>query len=223
MAKILIIDDEKDITKLLDDYFRMKGHDTIVAYDGEEAMKKIESGPDIILLDINMPKLDGIEVCKRIRNHISCPILFLTAKIDDMDKLLGFRVGADDYIVKPFHLDILGARVEAHLRRETRHSVQNQLKFWDDLVINYSTKEVFCKDIPISFPKKEFEIIELLSSHPGQVFDKERIYELIWGYDSESMPSVITEHIRRIRKRLEKVCDKEYIETLWGVGYRWKS
>ena len=136
MIKLLIVDDEKDITKMLRDYFTCKNYNVITANNGEEALKKITLNPDIILLDINMPDIDGIEVCKRIREFVNCPILFLTAKIEDADKLLGFRVGGDDYIVKPFKLDILAARIEAHLRRQSRNLHQNRLSFWDDFVID---------------------------------------------------------------------------------------
>lgn len=223
MIKLLIIDDEKDITKMLRDYFTCKNYNVITANNGEEALKKITLNPDIILLDINMPDIDGIEVCKRIREFVNCPILFLTAKIEDADKLLGFRVGGDDYIVKPFKLDILAARIEAHLRRQSRNLHQNRLSFWDDFVIDYSAKKIFIFKEEVFFPKKEFEIIELLSSHPGQIFDKDRIFELVWGYDSESTSTVIAEHIRRIRKRITKKTKKQYIDTIWGVGYRWIS
>lgn len=221
MTKLLIVDDEQDITKMLNDYFTYKNYNVITANSGEEALKKITLNPDIILLDINMPDINGIDICKRIREFVNCPILFLTAKIEDADKLLGFRVGGDDYIVKPFKLDILAARIEAHLRRQSRNLHQNRLSFWDDLIIDYSAKKVFLFKEEVSFPKKEFEIIELLSSHPGQIFDKERIFELLWEYDSDSNPSVIAEHIRRIRKRIATKTDKQYIDTIWGIGYRW--
>lgn len=114
--KLLVVDDEFDIVNMLRDYFEMSGYDVLTALSGAEALEKLRLQPDMILLDINMPDMDGLEVCKRIRNHVSCPILFLTARVDDTDKITGFRVGGDDYVVKPFSLDELGARVEAHLR-----------------------------------------------------------------------------------------------------------
>lgn len=219
--KILIADDEADIVGLLHDYFEINGYNILTARNGAEALKQAEKNPDIILLDINMPDVDGLEVCTRIREFISCPIVFLTAKVEDADKINGFRVGGDDYIVKPFSIDELGARVSAHLRREERRQIKTKTKFIDDLVVDYSARIVYYKNNPISFAKKEFDIIELLSINSGQVFDKERIYERLWGWDSEGDSTVVVEHIRRIRMKLSTVSGKTYIETVWGVGYKW--
>ncbi len=219
--KILIVDDEKDIVSMLKDYFEWNGYDTITATGGLEAIKKCENHPDIILLDINMPDIDGMEVCARIRNFVSCPILFLTARIEDSDKIKGFGVGADDYIVKPFSLDELGARVAAHIRRERRQSESPKVRFDDKLAIDYAARCLYYNGELISLAKKEFDIIELLSQHTGQVFSKERIYELVWSYDSEGDSSVVAEHIRRIRTKFASANIKPYIETVWGVGYKW--
>ncbi|HEY4391669.1 MAG TPA: response regulator transcription factor, partial [Paenibacillus sp.] len=185
------------------------------------ALQQAGNSPDIILLDINMPDVDGLEVCTRIRNFVSCPIIFLTAKVEDVDKINGFRVGGDDYIVKPFSIDELGARVSAHLRRDQRQHFKTQTKFIDDLVVDYSARVVYYKNHSLSFAKKEFDIIELLSMNCGQIFDKERIYERVWGCDSEGDSTVVAEHIRRIRAKLSAVNDQTYIATVWGVGYRW--
>ena len=168
-----------------------------------------------------MPGLDGLEVCERIRNYISCPILFLTARIEDTDKVRGFAAGGDDYIVKPFSLMELEARVIAHLRREKRHSFEAQVRFSGDLTIDYLERCLFFSDKRVGLAKKEFDIVELLSQNPGQVFDKERIYERIWGYDSEGDSSVVAEHIRRIRTKIAAYTDRVYIETVWGCGYKW--
>ena len=219
--KILIVDDEADIVSMLKDYFEFNGYDTLTAFDGLEAIKKAEKQPDIILLDINMPGIDGMEVCMRIRDFVSCPILFLTARIEDSEKIKGFGVGADDYIVKPFSIDELGARVAAHLRRDRRQRESAKVRFDDKLAIDYTERSLYYDGIQIPFAKKEFDIIELLSQHIGQVFSKERIYELIWDYDSEGDSSVIAEHIRRIRSKFAKADMKPYIETVWGVGYKW--
>ena len=182
-AKILIADDESDIVSMLGSFFESKGFRVLPAFNGAEALKQVEKQPDIILLDINMPGTDGFEVCKRIRDHISCPILFLTARIEDTDKVKGFTVGGDDYIVKPFSLMELEARVRAHLRREARHNFEAQVKFSGDLTIDYSERCLFFGDKRVGLAKKEFDIVELLSQNPGQIFDKERIYERIWGYE----------------------------------------
>ena len=194
-AKILIADDESDIVSMLGSFFESKGFRVLPAFNGAEALKQVEKQPDIILLDINMPGTDGLEVCKRIRDHISCPILFLTARIEDTDKVKGFAVGGDDYIVKPFSLVELEARVRAHLRREARHNFEAQVKFSGDLTIDYSERCLFFGDKRVGLAKREFDIVELLSQNPGQIFDKERIYERIWGYDSEGDSSVVAEHI----------------------------
>lgn len=178
-AKILIADDESDIVSMLGSFFESKGFRVLPAFNGAEALKQVEKQPDIILLDINMPGKDGLEVCKRIRDHISCPILFLTARIEDTDKVKGFTVGGDDYIVKPFSLMELEARVRAHLRREARHNFEAQVKFSGDLTIDYSERCLFFGDKRVGLAKKEFDIVELLSQNPGQIFDKERIYGYI--------------------------------------------
>lgn len=219
--KILIVDDETDIVLMLRRFFESKGYLVLSATSGEEALEQIERQPNIILLDINMPGLDGLEVCERIRNYISCPILFLTARIEDTDKVRGFAVGGDDYIVKPFSLMELEARVLAHLRREKRHSFEAQVRFSGDLTIDYLERCLFFSGKRVPLAKKEFDIVELLSQNPGQIFDKERIYERIWGYDSEGDSSVVTEHIRRIRTKIAAYSDRVYIETVWGCGYKW--
>ena len=175
-GKILIADDETDIVVMLSQFFQGKGYRILTATNGVETLKQVENNPDIILLDINMPGMDGLEVCQRIRDYVSCPILFLTARIEDADKVKGFSVGGDDYIVKPFSLVELEARVKAHLRRETRHSFNTQIKFIDELTIDYVERCIFYKGNKISLAKKEFDIVELLSVNSGQVFDRERIY-----------------------------------------------
>lgn len=219
--KILVIDDEENIVNLLKDFFEIEGFLVYTAYSGVEALKKIEVKPDIILLDINMPEMDGIEVCKRIRDFVSCPILFLTAKIEEQDRINGLMIGGDDYITKPFSIDELGARVIAHLRREERRSSNDKIKFFKDLVISYSERKVFFNEEEISLTKTEFDIVEILSLNKGQIFTKEKIYEKLWGFDKDGDSSIITEHIRRIRTKISKYSDRLIIETIWGVGYKW--
>lgn len=220
-TKILIADDEADIVSMLRSFFESRDYLVLTAANGAEAIKQVERKPDIILLDINMPELNGLKVCERIRSYVSCPILFLTARIEDADKVKGFAVGGDDYIVKPFSLAELEARITAHLRREARHSLEAQIRFSGDLTIDYTERCMFVADKRIGLAKKEFDIVELLSQNPGQVFDKERIYERIWGYDSEGDSSVIAEHVRRIRSKIAVYTKQVYIETVWGCGYKW--
>lgn len=219
--KILVVDDEKDIRKLLTDFFQLQGYQVYTARNGQEALDKISVNPDIILLDINMPQMDGMEVCKKIRNYVTCPILFLTARIQEQDQINGLMIGGDDYIMKPFAVRELGARVAAHLRREQRTAAREDVRFQQNLVINYSSRQVLFQGKPINFTRTEFDLVEFLSLHKGQVFSRERIYELVWGYDSQGDSDIIMEHIRRIRMKLRKYTETSYIETVWGVGYKW--
>lgn len=219
--RILIVDDEVDILELLKETFEAEGYIVFTADSGREAIKKAEIQPDVILLDVNMPKFDGFEVCKHKRDFISCPIIFLTARIEDCDKVYGFDIGADDYVIKPFSIDELIARVAAHVRRDFRIKTSGKLKFEDDIVIDYAKKEIYFRNELVSFAKKEYDIIELLSINRGQIFDKERIYERLWGYDSQSSASVVAEHIRRIRAKFNELGVKPKIDTVWGMGYKW--
>ena len=187
--KILIIDDEKMLTDLLSQHFSDNGYICLVANSGEDGIKLLNNKPDIILLDINMPDMDGVTLCKRIREYVSCPIIFLTARVSEQDKINGLRIGGDDYVTKPFSLMELSARVEAHLRREKREKIEQSFMYSDVLTVNMS----------------------------------QRIYETVWGYDADGDSSVVKEHIRKIRTKLEKFTDKEFIETVWGIGYRWRK
>ena len=221
MKKILLVDDEKGIVDMLKSYFEMRSFQVYTAYDGKTAIKQAANNPDIVLLDINMPDIDGLAVCEKIRDYISCPILFLTARIETADKIKGFQAGADDYIVKPFDLDELGARVAAHIRRENRRQAQSTLRFFSDMVIDYSKREVSICGEKITLSKKEFDIVELLSINAGQVFDRERIYDLVWGLEGDGNSDTIMEHIRKIRNKFAVASSHSYVETVWGVGYKW--
>ncbi len=219
--KLLIVDDDKELIKMLKYYFELRGYLIYIAKDGKEALEKIEILPDLILLDVNMPYISGMEVCKRIRNKVSCPILFLTAKVEEQDIVNGLLSGGDDYITKPFRLKELEARIAAHIIREERNRDKRRIKFVDSLSIDFVGRTVHYSDNEVNLTKMEYEIVEFLSSHAGQVFDKERIYEKIWGYDGEGESRIVTELIRRIRKKLLEYTDKEFIETVWGCGYKW--
>lgn len=179
--KILIVDDEKGVVDMLKNYFEKQSFQVYTALSGTEALKQTAWNPDIVLLDINMPDMDGLAVCERIREFIACPILFLTARIENADKIIGFQTGADDYIVKPFDLDELGARVAAHLRREQRRQGNRTVRFFGELTIDYAARTITVNGEAVSMSKREFDIVELLSLNPGQVFDRERIYETVWG------------------------------------------
>lgn len=218
--KILIIDDEEMILSMME---KCLGEEFSV-YTAENAKKALELLnviPDIILLDINMPEMDGLELCKHIRGHISCPIIFLTARVTERDVIKGLSVGGDDYITKPFRMDELLARISAHLRREERKGTAENLRFDEELIIDYNSRTVFYGKEQLDFSNKEFEIIRFLSQNAGMVFDRETIYEKLWGYNGEGDSIVVKEHIRKIRNKLSVYTDKNYIETVWGVGYKW--
>lgn len=220
--KILVVDDEKDIVQLLYDELTIEGYEVYTASTGKEAVEQIKINPNLILLDINMPNMDGYAVCEKIRDYVSCPILFLTARTQEKDCIQGFRVGADDYITKPFHIDELLERIAAHLRREERRNFSNTVYMVDELTIDVDGSRVLRDGEDIKLTKTEFQILELLLTNKGQVFDKERIYEETRGYDGEADASIVAEHIRRIRKKIGKMENgSDYIETVWGVGYKW--
>ena len=219
--KILMVDDDRELLKMLNQYFTLKNYTVIIAENGIEAMEKISANPDIILLDVNMPGMDGIEVCRKIRDTVSCPIIFLTAKVEEQDRVMGLLSGGDDYVLKPFSLKELDARIIAHLKREERLHRKTEQRLYGDLIIDYTCKNVRIKGQAIDFTKSEYNIIEFLSMNPEIVFDKERIYEKISGYDAEGDSRAVTELIRRIRKKINQYTQHEYIETVWGMGYKW--
>mgnify|MGYP000249608738 CR=1 FL=1 len=214
--RLLIVDDEPGIVDMMASYFSSQ-YEVLTAYCGNEALQKLARQPDLILLDINMPDIDGLTLCQKIRELITCPILFLTARVESADKIIGFQAGADDYIIKPFDLDELGARVAAHLRREQRHRNKATIRFFGELTIDYSARTVTVAGEPVALSKREFDIVELLSLNAGQVFDRERIYETVWGLDGEGNSDTVMEHIRKIRAKLAACTLHSYIDTSLGV------
>lgn len=221
--KILIADDDAELVKMLKSYFELKGYEVLTAADGAEVLGRVQREPDIILLDINMPRMDGLEVCRTIRDKVSCPILFLTAKVEEQDRVNGLMMGGDDYILKPFSLRELEARITAHLKREERSRSRSEYRFCWDLCIDYSARSIQVKGHTLELTPMEYEIAEFLSMNPGQVFDRERIYEKVCGWDAEGDSRVITELVRRLRRKIAAYTDTEFIETVWGMGYRWKK
>lgn len=215
----MIIDDEQMILNMLKDHFELEQYQVITAKSSEEAIEKLHQHPDIILLDINMPGMDGISFCQTIRDYVSCPILFLTARIEESDRVAGLRAGGDDYIIKPFSLAELTARIEAHLRRENRNQQKTSVRFFGDIVIDYAARSASSKSQSIELSRVEFDILELLSLHPGQVFSREVIYEQVRGLEGTADNAVVKEHIRRIRNKL----GAQHIETVWGCGYKWSK
>lgn len=221
--RLLIIDDEIEILQMLKLQFESDGYDVYLAKNSDEALKQLSHQIDLILLDINMPQINGLEFCQMIRRYIACPIIFLTARVDKQDIINGLMSGGDDYITKPFNLEELNARVMAHLRRENRSQGTTVGKFEYDLIIDYGRQKVFYQNQEIKFSNKEFAIIKILSMNPSQVYTRELLYQQIWGYDSDGNSKVIKEHVRKIRAKFMQYSLQEYIETVWGVGYRWKK
>lgn len=219
--RILIADDESGIVQLLKDYFELQEYQVIEAKNGLEVLGLLNREPDIILLDVNMPMLDGFAVCERIRAHVACPIVFLTAKVEEADRIKGLVLGGDDYILKPFSIEELGARVEAHLRREERKRMDGAVKLFGRLAIHYGDYSVYYGEQQLNLTKTEYEIVEVLSLNAGQVFSKDQIYERTRGFDGNADSAIVTEHIRRIRSKIGMYTDHTYIQTVWGVGYRW--
>ena len=221
--KILVIDDEESILNMIRLNLELEEYQVYTANDSDSAMKMLSYNPDLILLDINMPKESGIDLWIKIRDYVPCPIIFLTARAGEQDKINGFKVGGDDYITKPFSIDELLIRIKAHLRREERIVTRKKKRFTEDLVIDYEGRQLFVNNKSIIFSKKEFDIIYFLSMNAGIVFDKESLYEKLWGYDSDGDSNVIKEHIRKIRKKIARHTDKEYLITVRGVGYKWEN
>mgnify|MGYP003008669780 CR=1 FL=1 len=223
MTHLLVVDDEVSILELIKNSLGKDGYLITVCQNADDVDIKKLHFYDLILLDVMMPGTDGFEFCKQIRNMVDCPILFLTAKTLEEDILFGLGIGADDYITKPFSLRELEARIVTNIKREERHQQKTEYRFMDEMLIDYSEKIVAIAGHRMEFTKIEYQIIEFLSMHPGQVFDKERIYAQVCGYDAEGDSRTITELVRRIRKKIADYSEKEYIETVWGIGYRWKK
>ncbi|WP_082050526.1 response regulator transcription factor [Risungbinella massiliensis] len=223
-SKILLVDDEQDIVSFMKDALTDEGYHVYTAYDGTEALKKLKVEPDLIVLDVMMPGMDGFILCELVRKTVSSPILFLSAKQSEQDRIKGLMAGGDDYLIKPFSMKELKTRIFAHLRREQRigDKKYNRLHF-GYLTIDLEGYEVLYNNQPIAFTSKEFELFHFLALHPGQVFTREHLYEKIWGYDATGDSSTITEHIKKIRAKLTKIHAPSYISTVWGIGYKWES
>ncbi|ERI91862.1 response regulator receiver domain protein [Clostridiales bacterium oral taxon 876 str. F0540] len=224
--KILIVDDDNEIRKITGIYLENEGYDVLKAENGEQALKIIaENDIALVLLDIMMPVMNGIETCMKIREDNIMPIIFLSAKSEDLDKIQGLASGADDYITKPFNAMELLARVKSQLRRYTRYSApQNTAKNIievGNLTINTDTRQVLVGDKEIRLTPKEFDILELLARNKGIVFSIEKIYERVWGEEFYKSDNTIMVHITKIREKIEEDPKKPvYIKTVWGVGYK---
>lgn len=219
MCRILAVDDDQGILAVIRKALEKEGYLVDTLDDPEKINPERLSDYQLILLDVMMPGTDGFTVCRRIREQVDCPILFVTAKTEEGDLITGFGLGADDYIRKPFGLGELRARVAAHLRRESRE--KRHRVTLGDLEFSLQSKEIYCQGKRTPLTKSEYAICEYLALNRGQVFSKERIYEHVFGYDGESDSSAITEHVKNIRAKLQKV-GVSPVETVWGIGYKWK-
>jgi two-component system response regulator VanR len=221
---ILLVDDEKEIRELIEIYLKNEGYNVITAEDGLEALEIAKNNTiHLIVLDIMLPNIDGIQVCKSIREYLDVPIIMLSAKREDNDKILGIITGADDYVAKPFNPLELVVRVKAQLRRYLRTATlpKNDEIVIDDLVISSNTHQVTIGEKEIKFTGKEFEILKLLAENKNVVFSSRKIYESVWNEEFYESDSTIMTHIKNIREKLgDSVKNPEYIKTVWGVGYK---
>lgn len=227
--KILIVDDEKNISDILKFNLKKEGYDTIEAFDGEEAINlALSQNPDLILLDIMLPKMDGFTVCRKLRQSISTPILMLTAKEEEVDKVLGLELGADDYITKPFSPRELIARVKANLRRlspgEQMNSGREHVNNYGDLTIDADRYEVRRGETIIELTLREFELVKFLAAQQGTIFSRESLLEKVWGYEYYGDVRTVDVTVRRVREKLElDPANPQYIITKRGVGYYFNS
>ena len=228
--KILVIEDEKNIAELERDYLEANGYEVEIAFDGKSGLDRaLESDFDLVILDVMLPGIDGFEVCRQIRKSKECPVLMVSAKKDEIDKIRGLGLGADDYITKPFSPSELVARVTAHISRYERLTSKgeepvNYVINIGNLSIDKNARRVFINDEEVSLTNKEFDLLVFLASNPNVVFSKDTIFDKIWGLDAIGETSTVTVHINRIREKIEDdSSNPQYIETVWGAGYRFKS
>ena len=224
MARILIVEDEEKIARFVTLELEHEGYQVQDAYDGEEAVELArEGGFDLIILDVMMPKMDGLEVCRRIRKAGNTPVMMLTAKGETFDKVLGLELGADDYMVKPFDAKEVVARIKAVLRRtgQNQGETVKEVKY-DKLSINLTNYELKVNGVQVDTPPKEMELIYHLASNPNRVFTRDQLLDEVWGFDYYGDSRTVDVHVKRLREKLEGVSDKWALKTVWGVGYKFE-
>lgn len=224
MIKLLIVDDNKQITSILEEYAKKEGYQTVIALDGEQAMEKfVSEKPDILLLDVMMPKKDGFTVCREIRRTSNVPIIMITARGEDFEKIMGLEIGADDYIVKPFTPGEVMARIKAIMRRIIREESPIQRFTYEDLTICMDNYTVTIQGNLVPLTKKEIEILWTLATGKNKVFSRENLLNSLWGYDYFGDNRTVDSHIKRLRAKLEKYAHPSWeIKTIWGVGYKFE-
>ena len=225
--KVLVVDDEKLIVKGLRFILEQEGMEVDCAYDGEEALEYARSKEyDMVLLDVMLPKMDGFEVCQQIREFSNMPIVMLTAKGDDMDKILGLEYGADDYITKPFNILEIKARIKAIMRRTGRPEKGSQGKVVEasELRMDLESRRLFIAGKEINLTAKEFDLLELMALNPGKVYGRESLLNTVWGYEYPGDVRTVDVHIRRLREKIEaNPSEPKYVHTKWGVGYYFQA
>jgi DNA-binding response OmpR family regulator len=225
VAKILVVDDEPNIREVVELYLRRDGHTVVSAADGEEALMLYrQTDPDLVVLDLMLPEVSGLEVCRRIQADKRVPVVMLTARGEEEDRIVGLGIGADDYVVKPFSPRELAARVGAVLRRVNEaHPAAGTEKsmIFDDLRIDSSAREVTIRGTPVTLTAREFDLLHHMASQPKRVFTRDQLMETVWGYAFAGDTSTVTVHIRRLREKIEPdPARPRYLQTVWGVGYR---
>lgn len=222
--KILIVDDDHNICELLRLYIEKEGYPVVMAHDGRSAISKFETeSPDLVLLDIMLPELDGWQVCREIRKRSSCPIMMLTAKGETFDKVLGLELGADDYVVKPFEAKEIIARIKAILRRVKKdEQPENRIVTFDKLSINLDNYELRVRGEQVDTPPKEMELIYHLASNPNRVFSRDQLLDEVWGFNYYGDSRTVDVHVKRLREKLEGVSEDWSLKTVWGVGYKFE-
>jgi DNA-binding response OmpR family regulator len=225
LAKVLVVDDEPNIREVVGLYLRRDGHTVVSAADGEEALEVFrKSEPDLVVLDLMLPKINGLEVCRRMQSERRVPLIMLTAKGEEEERIVGLSLGADDYVVKPFSPRELAARVAAVLRRVEESGVESigeKVLAFDELRIDPNTREVFARDEPVTLTAREFDLLYYLASSPGRVYTRDHLMERVWGYTFAAETSTVTVHVRRLREKIEPdPTQPSYLQTVWGVGYK---
>ncbi|MCQ2421549.1 MAG: response regulator transcription factor [Lachnospiraceae bacterium] len=224
MKRVLVVDDEKLIVKGIKFSLEHDGMQVDVAYDGEEALRAIQENTyDIVLLDVMLPKLSGYEVCQQVREFSMVPIIMVTAKSDDIDKILGLEYGADDYITKPFNILEVKARMKAIMRRSVlQESALESAKqlVYEGFLLDCESRRLFIDDKEVRLTTKEYEVLELLASHPNKIYSRDNLMNIIWGYEFVGDLRTVDVHVRRLREKIEKdPGEPTYIQTKWGSGY----
>lgn len=227
--KVLVVDDEKLIVKGIKYSLEQDGMEVFCAYDGKEALELIKANNyDIVLLDVMLPEMDGYMVCQQVREFSDVPIIMLTAKGEDMDKILGLEYGADDYITKPFNILEVKARIKAIMRRSSKREAKEQenssIRMFGDMKVDIDSRRVFIDEKEVNLTVKEFDLLELLMNNPNKVYSREKLLNDVWGYEYLGDVRTVDVHVRRLREKIEKIpSEPKFIHTKWGVGYYFQA